>query len=829
MSGLASTLSVVAVRSGAVVPITTGHFPTALIEKKVFLQQQPTNSSSVSSFPVSENQKLLTATKCPIIKDDLSLQKCNKLIEDIFPITKLVQDANLSATHTPVSFPATSSSQSVVNFSPAVVSSSQTLIKVESSSSPSSCSSTSSSTPSSPSEPLSTISATADSKVSSWLSPHANVWIPTSNTRVKNLDILYPTGKNNEGKVYKISDDAWMALEFGEKSSQDYDIPGVAKPDFGNDIKLLDNKITLPNGTFFMDKILPPPATVTLENDTFPATYFIDLHKKVKDSGTYNFAGARVELPHSKLNIDLFRHSLQDYDDKEVCQFLQFGFPLGLAEEIYLEPALKNHKSSYSYYSYLDQFLHKEVNKLGISGPLSQPPFSPTMLSPMMTSPKNIASRRPVFDASWGDWSLNENTPVKSYMGGDYSFTFPTVLDLADLIVKKGPGCLLWKRDLSRWFLQLPVDPADYDKLGFVWRGMFWWFVSYVWGCRHAGYNGQRVSSAILFIFKKLGVSSVQPEFCAMVYMDDFAGCETGDRASVAFETLGNLLPKLGIQESEDKAQAPSTTMKFLGVQFDTLSMSMKIDEEKLKEITMLSKTWSRKTVATKQELQSILGKLMWVSKVVRFSRCFVSRIISILKGLRSQMQKITLSQEIKKDFLWWSEFLPVFNGVELLIPDTVFCSVLGDATLHGGGSWNEKEKEFFSRQFPLHLKSHKIYIHIKEFLIAIVATKLWGHLWEGKRVAIYCDNEAVVKTMVYEKPQDTDLQKCLREMLFYACKFHFQPVFLRISTDDNDIADFISRNYNYDDIIAKFSARGLSNMKQIPVADDLFDFVADW
>ena len=23
----------------------------------------------------------------------------------------------------------------------------------------------------------------------------------------------------------------------------------------------------------------------------------------------------------------------------------------------------------------------------------------------------------------------------------------------------------MWKIDLSRWFLQLPVDPADYDKL----------------------------------------------------------------------------------------------------------------------------------------------------------------------------------------------------------------------------------------------------------------------------------------------------------------------------------------------------------------------------
>ena len=122
------------------------------------------------------------------------------------------------------------------------------------------------------------------------------------------------------------------------------------------------------------------------------------------------------------------------------------------------------------------------MSKNGVAGPLPLLPFNPTMLSPMMTSPKKPSSRRPVFDASFGDWSLNENTPIKSYLGGNYEFKFPTVLDLAEMIVKEGSGCLLWKRDLSRWFLQLPVDPADYDKLGIVWRGRFWWIVSFVWG-----------------------------------------------------------------------------------------------------------------------------------------------------------------------------------------------------------------------------------------------------------------------------------------------------------------------------------------------------------
>ena len=138
------------------------------------------------------------------------------------------------------------------------------------------------------------------------------------------------------------------------------------------------------------------------------------------------------------------------------------------------------------------------------------------------------------------------------------------------------------------------------------------------------------------------------------------------------------------MRESADKASPPSTTMRFLGVEFDTIQMCMRVDEVKRAEIQKLSLFWSRKTVATKQELQSILGKLIWISKVVRYSRCFVSRIISTLKH---QKQKTTLTEAVKKDFKWWAKFLNVFNGVELLVTTTVFDSVLGDACPMGGGT----------------------------------------------------------------------------------------------------------------------------------------------
>ena len=657
------------------------------------------------------------------------------------------------------------------------------------------------------------------------LSPFAPAWNPIFQPQSQ----LYPVGKNSVGEEYCLSDEAWMALEYGRHADSNFDIPADAAPDLDKNIRLKSNPVKLMSGKFFEDKILPSNSSQVIPNQEFPPSYFVNLHREVRNSGTYNFAGARIELKHSKINIPLFRQLLEDYEDVEVCQYLQYGFPIGLAQEIFLEPNLKNHQSAFSYFSYVDALVQKEIVNCGVTGPFPAEPFTPTMLSPMMTSPKNPGSRRPVFDASFGDYSLNENTPQKSYLGGPYNFTFPTVLDFADLVTSQGKGCLMYKRDLSRWFLQLPVDPADYDKLGFIWRGKLWFWISFVWGTRHAGYSGQRVATAILHIFKKLGLKKFQEMYNAMVYMDDYGGCECGEKAFTAFEDLGKLLADLGIQESKKKAFPPSTKMTFLGVEFDSIDMAMRVNDTKRLEITALAKTWSRRTVATKEELQSILGKLIWISKVVRYSRVFVSRIIAAIRSLKQQKQKINLSSDIMKDFLWWTRFLDVFNGVELLIPNTVFCNILGDATLAGGGSWNEAEMEFISRKFPAYLQGATIYIHIKEFWMVILAAKVWGDKWTGKRIGIYCDNEAVCKTIIYQKPADQELQRCLREFLFYVCKFRFQQVILRVSTTDNDIADFISRVYDEPSISKMFQEKGLSGMKHVKVEDDMFTFVDDW
>ena len=369
--------------------------------------------------------------------------------------------------------------------------------------------------------------------------------------------------------------------------------PDIEKPD-----KLAPFTVDISEKITFTDRLLPTNVYSFNENENFSQSYFIELHNAVKIYNVSNYKGARIPLRHNNINVDIFRSYLSkfSYPHIHILQYVEFGFPLGLWTDAYLEPSTKNHSSSYSYYSFIDKFIDTELCKTGLTGPFKVSPWENIMISPLMTSPKKPSSRRAVFDASFGLYSFNKNTPEKAYHESEYEFTFPRIDDLAEIIAKLGEGCFMFKRDLSRYFLQLKVDPFEYNRLGFVWRGSLFFFVSFVWGCRHAGYCGQWLTSAVSYIHARLGLEKTQQLFNILNYADDFAGAESKlDTAQLSFETLGHLLSELGLIESVSKACPPSTTMVYLGVKFNTVTMSMYVEDEKIVELKSELVKWSRK------------------------------------------------------------------------------------------------------------------------------------------------------------------------------------------------------------------------------------------
>ena len=602
---------------------------------------------------------------------------------------------------------------------------------------------------------------------------------------------------------------------------------------------------------FFTDKKLPSTNCVPAVHNRFDGNYFATLSNLVSaagptwSEGTPNYCGARIRLAHTGLDLVKWRQHLIGYEDMELCQYLEYGFPIGLAQDPppLLVSAQRNHGSSYQYYPWVDDFLSSGVGKCYMTGPWQEQPFGRIHVSPLMTAVKKPDGRRVVFDATFGENSLNNGTPTDLYLGQPIDLVYPKIEEFRILVLKCGRGCSMWKRDLSSFFLQIPLDPVDYPKVAFIWRSAIFFFTALMFGLRHSGYQGQRVTNAVTWVHKDLGKQlDGEKPYNSLNYSDDIAGVEPSvERSLSSAKALADLFKELGLKESEKKYHPPSTSMPFLGVQFDSLHLTMSVPPDKLEEVREELCLWSKKTTATKKTLQQLLGKLFWVSRCVRFSRPFMGRLLQQLRDIHPlpDNKKSVLSLGCKEDISWWNRYLRRFNGVELMyndqpmdlsldqLLDTPARVNVGDAQMWGGGAYYQDE--YWSRPFPRWLQDPKIGIHLKEFYVVLVSAWLWGDRWSGHLVYIFSDNDAVIESLEKEKPKDPEMLKLVREFLYLVCTKKFTPVFRKIGTKQNWLADFISRCHDYDNTQKFFKQNRICPKKLLKVQDNQFNLGSNW
>ena len=150
-----------------------------------------------------------------------------------------------------------------------------------------------------------------------------------------------------------------------------------------------------------------------------------------------------------------------------------------------------------------------------------------------------------------------------------------------------------------------------------------------------------------------------------------------------------------------------------------------------------------------------------------------------------------------------------------------------GDAQMHGGGSYYESE--YWSRPFPHWLQCDSVPIHLKEFWTILVSAWIWGEQWKGKMEYIFCDNTAVVDVLERERPKDPKMLELLQEFLYIVCTRQFTPIFRRVGTKENAVADFISRCHDTKLIASYFEEQNLPMRTPVVAPDHLFTLLSNW
>ena len=554
----------------------------------------------------------------------------------------------------------------------------------------------------------------------------------------------------------------------------------------------------------------------------------VEVHEFIKKTRLPNFQGAKIILD-TKLNIPFIEAALKDYHDKVIVEFCKYGWPIGITNIDFPKSLVfKNHKGATDYANELDKYIAKEVEVGTLLGPFDDNPFkSEIVISPLNTTEKkDSVERRVIMDLSFPHGnSVNDRIPKDEYLGEEYHLRFPSIDELVELVKEYGRGCALMKRDLKKAYKQILVDPGDWNFLGLKWNGKLYFDRTLPMGLRSSAMCCQRITNAVKYIFEQLGYKVVP-------YLDDLGSAAKWSDAKDTFDQLGDLLIQVGLTESVNKACEPSTKMLFLGVLFDTDKLTLKVSDERLDEIMMLLQEWIGKTHANRKEIQSIIGKLSFVSACVRPGRLFVSRMLEFLRGLPN-VGKFPIPESFKQDLLWWRKFLPLHNGVSMMAleewsqPDEIFST---DACLTGCGAWCASVLQYFHMMFPSFIPEQNLSINCLELLTIVVAAKIWGKLWSGKRIVVHCDNEVSVKVLNTGRGRNHFLLACLRELELVAARHGFEIRGHHIPGVENRIPDCLSR-WNLSDVYeTKFreQVKGL-HVQEIFVFEGLFKFMHEW
>ena len=516
------------------------------------------------------------------------------------------------------------------------------------------------------------------------------------------------------------------------------------------------------------------------------------LSHMVIQSGMPNRYGCRIQIK-SSWNVQLMETLLNQhqYHDMEVTEWLKFGFPVSREEEFPDPwPNKVNHKGATMFPEAIEQYLEREISMGATMGPFTIPPFiSRIGISPLSSRLKrDSTSRRIILDLSFpAGYSVNDGIDKHYYCGKPIKLVYPTIDTLVQRIVQlKNP--MVWKKDISRYFRIIPLCPGDYSLIGMRWNNLLYSDKFFPMGLVSAAYVAQRLSSAIVFLHHSMHYFSCN-------YLDDFGSAEEAENAWNSYQAMENLLSSLGVKEAKEKSVPPCHQMEFLGNTVDTIKRMLEVSPDRCQALYILEELqeWSDRKTCTKKQIQSLIGKLSFVTNCVRLGRVFLARMIDFMASI-PQGKTVKVDEETRKDITWWKYFLPTFDGISMMwLQDTTTPGAImaTDVCLTGAGG--VCGREYFHYKFTDKTLWDTSHISQREMLTICITVKMWYKKLTGKLIRIACDNDATVQVINRGRTKDQFMLQCLRELVSVSIKGSFMIKTVHIRTMENIIPDLLS------------------------------------
>ena len=490
----------------------------------------------------------------------------------------------------------------------------------------------------------------------------------------------------------------------------------------------------------------------------------------------------------------------------QLLRGITHGVPIEFEGDLSVSRHGENHKSALDNIDEVRRLIAAGCESGKFAGPFPSPPMEPFSSSPLggvvKTSETGVTKVRLVHDLSspFGGNSINSNTK--------FAPLYLESIDAATSAIRRfGAGCLLVKLDVEAAYNQIPIDPADWNKVGFTIDGQFYFDRTLPFGLKSSCRLWDMYASALHFFFsRQLGIE------CVIHYVDDFLfvmkGPPQGAPQGAAEAKLAaalELCSRLGLPMAAKKTEGPITRLTFLGIEIDTVAMCARLSDERLAQLQSSLASWGSRTHATLTELESLTGVLNFAAKVVRPGRAFLRRIIARFTALRakrvSKRSLCPIGASCAADIRWWQQHVRTWNGVSIMLEqewtDASKLHMWTDACLMGYGA--VYENEWLNGRWPDSVRAESVRAKREsmpylELYALVLAAKTWGAHWAGRKIIFHCDCQPVVQALQTWSSAREGTQHLIRTLATTAAFFDFDFRVEHIAGLQNVSADALSR-----------------------------------
>jgi hypothetical protein len=445
--------------------------------------------------------------------------------------------------------------------------------------------------------------------------------------------------------------------------------------------------------------------------------------------------------------------------------------------------------------------------------PASMRQFKPVESAPAIVAPVKVVPKKR-YGKRTGKWRRVHDLSKASKRGASTNdgidrrlvkMRYTTVWRAAEMIrqlkskAAQDQKLYLSQIDLTDAYRILPVRPDQWQLLGFELEGRLYVETRVSFGLASAPRMFSALSGMCDWLLRKvLQLDDTQN------YLDDWLLTNLGDECSTLATRIAlTMFRLLGIPVNMQKLVDTALHVAFLGIEIDTEMMTLGMAPERLNALGELIEEWLTAETKTKRELQSLAGSLIFVSTVIRPGRLFTQRLFAMLRLMEHKnLWIVPRSSELRRDLSWWKSFLPVFEikhlGVtKMLSVETMpVFELWTDASDFGGGAHFGQEwfQLVWTDSLAVLSKDREI-IFIRELFTLVAAALTWGHLWADSQVLFHCDNANSVVAVKSGKSRNAQALHLLRVLHFHAATHNYEYRVQYVSSEDNKLADALSRN----------------------------------